>query len=320
MYKLLSVKNSELLKFHYNLLNSKKIVKLSDSTELIRGYELRGGLVTNLIVNKERVRAIKSDDIWILDNEKKTTISIKHKTMNGMSINVPIKSTVKTLRRFSGMDQINISDKLDYLILERWNDIKFQIIENAIGKRISNSELKSIQNEVEKRRSYLYIARRIDLSAAGSHALAFYSSKNAAPSKLLWSLKASKKISKIYALYFNSIINLIQILILRAETRGAFIGLPKNILNDFKIINPKKLSKKEVTRILTIFNEVKNNKLPSLLDQLVQKDPTKIKIDKMWLEILGYKGDKEKILYKIYDLVANEILLLKNIMKEGKNR
>ena len=76
------------------------------------------------------------------------------------------------------------------------------------------------------------------------------------------------------------------------------------------------LSKSEFKRLLKVFKEVKEIRFPGILEQLRSKHPYRKHIDKAWLEILGYEGDADELLEGLYESLADEIELLKRIMKE----
>jgi len=69
--------------------------------------------------------------------------------------------------------------------------------------------------------------------------------------------------------------------------------------------------------LLEAFNRIKDSKFPSILEQLEQKYPARKLIDQTWLEALGYKGNKEELLDKLYGSLVSEINLLKKMMTEG---
>jgi|Deesub1362B_J571_1020462.scaffolds.fasta_scaffold06979_2 hypothetical protein len=75
----------------------------------------------------------------------------------------------------------------------------------------------------------------------------------------------------------------------------------------------QKLNRKQ---LLNTFKSLKNVEFPSILSQLKEKHPLRRKIDKIWLEILGYKGNKDQLLDHLYESLAKEIVILKEMMAE----
>jgi len=316
-FKWISVNNLDLIEILEELLSLRKLTKLSSVSSIIRGYELRSGLVQKLIINTSGERAFKSEDIWILTNKTDEDVEFRHKFLSELKFKAPRICLERTLRRAAGIDKIDITTELDYVIIKPWDEKIFKKFEKIIRVKLSGAILDSIERDIQRRKSHLFVVRRLDLSAPRTYALAFYSQKPAAPVKLLWSLKCNAEDAKIINLFLNSTINLLQVLLQRAETRGAFIGLPEYILQDFSIPDPSSLSIKERGVLISLFERVKDVRLPSILEQLRTKHPVRRSIDRAWLKVLGYKGDADSLLDKLYKSLADEILLLKRLMKEG---
>ncbi|MEM3673754.1 MAG: hypothetical protein QW468_06010, partial [Candidatus Bathyarchaeia archaeon] len=91
----------------------------------------------------------------------------------------------------------------------------------------------------------------MDISAVGSSMMAFYSFIPLAPPGISWSIKVpSSEDAKILALWFNSTVNILQTLINRKETRGAFLQIDEYTLETFNVVNPIKLSNVEKELLL----------------------------------------------------------------------
>jgi len=115
-------------------------------------------------------------------------------------------------------------------------------------------------------------------------------------------------------LTLNSTFGLLQILAQRAETEGAFLEIPGYVLPKLKVLNLGKLDEETVKMLLTVFDEVKDCQLPSILDQLNKKDSTRVKIDKAVFTAMGVEISDSKLEY-IYELLAGEIGLLRALMR-----
>jgi len=315
-FKFISLRNPNLVDIFEEIFSTDKFVKFSSIADTIRGFELRGGLVTKLIVNSSMNRALKSKDIWILSKEEKDSIIFRHKSLITLKFEVPNCAVRRTLRRASGVNKIDVTEELDYVIVDPWNEKDFSYFQQMATLKISNGIMQKVKMDVENRMGNLFVVRRLNLSAPRTYAFAFYSSKLAAPVKLLWSYNMNKEYSKILALFLNSSINLLQILINRAETEGAFIELSKYILHRFLVIDPAKLSDSEKAYLLKTFDRVSQQNLPSILNQLKQRHPLRKHIDQALLKIIGFKGDINNFLNELYDALFQEIVTLKKMMAE----
>jgi len=114
----------------------------------------------------------------------------------------------------------------------------------------------------------------------------------------------------------NSTINLLQLFTMRKETRGAWMQIDDYVLADCKMPAFQKLNRRNRKQLLNTFKSLKNREFPSILEQLENKHPSRKLIDKTWLEILGYKGKTDQLLDQLYESLAKEIVILKEMMAE----
>ncbi|MHC1571138.1 MAG: hypothetical protein ACXQS9_04715, partial [Methermicoccaceae archaeon] len=80
-----------------------------------------------------------------------------------------------------------------------------------------------------------------------------------------------------------------------------------------KMPDPPHLTKRQQKLLLSIFNEVSHEPLPSILEQLKEKHPVRRRIDEAWMQVLGLDVDLDWL----YGSLAKEIELLKEMMREG---
>ena len=217
------------------------------------------------------------------------------------------------------MSRIDISDHLDYVLITL--DFKEgRKLASLLKLKKYDEKMNEWKKYVEARRCKLALNRRFDISAPGTSLIAFYSRKYFTPTNIFWSVKGiSEEDAKILALWFNSSLNILQILLKRKETRGAFLELDKYIVEQFLILDPRKLDAQQRQILLEVFNRIGCVEFPSILDQLQNNFWARKIIDSAFLKILGYT-DKEidEILSYLYPALAEEILILKQLMAEGR--
>lgn len=284
--------------------------------EIIRGIETsRGGKVQALTISKPEI-AIKKSDEWIIKEIDKRSLTVENR-FTGKALTIPLSAVHPALRRISQINKIDVSNTPDYVVTNEFSRIE----EFTAGVQARFKPAAGFWNKwktyVEDRLSSLSLVRRADISAPGTCLLAFYSQEPIAPPGLAWSVKANHEQAKILSLWFNSTLNVLQALLNRKETRGAFLQVDEYVLEKFYVPDLNKLSKNELKSLLNTFESVKNVEFSSILDQLKHGHPARKLIDRAWLEILGYRGDKEKLLDELYSSLADEIELLKKMMAEG---
>lgn len=295
--------------------NSDKMTTINQlGLAIKRGAETaRGGKIQTLTITK-RARAIKKSDEWVITEVKNMDV-IAENRFSHMRLEIPLKSLSPALRRVSQVLKMDITGDTDFVIKRDFPRIDEYFRRSITDYRPPQDLWDTWEKYVEERRSKLAVVRRADISAPGTNLLAFYSEKPFAPSGLAWSIATDDQAAKILVTWFNSSLNLLQLIRKRKETRGAFIQMDKYVLEDFIIPDPAKLTEEDVDELLEIFNKVRYTNWPSILEQLENRHEDRELIDKAWFKVIGCKRSK-KLIRKLHDTLAEEIRLLKELMEE----
>jgi hypothetical protein len=289
--------------------------------KIVRGIEHWTGKpvsVSSAFVLSSERHAMKKDDRWILKETRRDSILVRDRFVD-VEIEVPRKAIIPALRRPAGLQSVNISDDMDYAIVSRFTgDQQFfmkELVEK--GNNLSNC-VKKWREYLENRKTRLTVSRRFNLSALNTSALAFYSELAAAPCKMFWAIQGlSGEEAKILALWFNSTINIAQILSRRAETEGAFMGLDQYILRRFLVLDSSKLEPDRRDQLISVFDQCAKTKLPSIIEQLKTKNTVRRAIDLAVLQALEIRGNHEELLDSAYTSISETIETLATLMKEG---
>jgi type I restriction-modification system DNA methylase subunit len=284
--------------------------------EVLRGVETRSWVgipFHSTFICKDVSRAIKKTDAWLMEKQRKNAlVAVNRFTKERISI--PLKALAFGVRRASGVDTIDISESLDYIVVKDFPGIE-RFFTGNLGERFKKTS-KIWEEYIKSRQANFLINRRFDISARNTNVLACYTQEPATGMNL-WSVKGfSDDDAKILTLWFNSTLNLMQILMDRIEARGAWITLHKYGIEELKILDPSKLESQDKKHLLEIFESIKGESLPSLLEQLKQGHRVRKRIDRAILEMLGYQGDIESTLERLYHSLAVEIDRLKEMMRE----
>jgi len=283
--------------------------------KILRGVENKFGRKTVSIpmtyIVRDVSRAKKSDDVWIASEVRDTHVLAANRFLP-KSFTIPKRSLRYGLRRISGVNIIDISNKLDFVLVDRFKDL------NAFfGKLKTEKLLEEWKRYVENRLCNLAMAWRFDISASGTSILAYYSSRLFTPTEMMRAVIGLRNDdAKILALWFNSTLNILQILKERVETRGAFLEIPGFVLDKMIVLNPSKLSAVQKEKLLRLFDQLRNISFPSVLEQLKTGFHARADIDKTILGIFGLSDNEiNSILDYLYPTLTNEIQQLKTLMQ-----
>jgi type I restriction-modification system DNA methylase subunit len=291
-----------------------KILSLSHYASEVKATTLRfdlshvGRKEGQCFIIKEPIRAKKSYDRWIvLQDTTDNIVAVDRITQN--KVNIPRDALSGALRRPSGARAIDVSEIHDYIVVSKFPEMN-KLVENP---RI----LKDWKAYVDKRKAHLLLDERFDISASGTSALAFYSEDPIIGAGTMCSFKGmSKQDARILALWLNSTMNLLQTILKRKETRGAWMRIHHYMFDDLLVVNPKSLTREQKELLFDTCDRYAKELLPSILQQLKKRNPVRLAIDEAFLKIFGYaQKETESMLDYLYPALANEIEKLKTLME-----
>jgi type I restriction-modification system DNA methylase subunit len=284
--------------------------------DIIRGVETRGYFgfpFYEAFVVRHSNRALKSYDLWFAEKIGDRKILARNRFTNE-TIEIASKKLCYGVRRASGMNIIDLSDSQDFVVIEPFEGIERLLPSKSVQNFKRHCE--SWRQYVRSRFGKFLVSRRFNLSASGTHFLAYYS-REPTTGQNLWSLKgANDEEARILSLWFNSTLNLLQVYLQRVETEGAWMEINDGMLNSFLLLDIGSLSKNEKKQLLDLFEKIGMTESPSILDQLKNEFAPRKKLDIMLLRIMGYsENDADLLLDYLYPALAEEIEKLKTLME-----
>ena len=240
-----------------------------------------------------------------MTNEK---VLIAQNRFTNEEISIPINVLARGLRRASRTDKINITNDLDYILISDFDNSR-RIIKDA-------NILKEWKDYVKPRLANVLLSRRLDISAVGTRAIAFYSSIPIVGAHM-WSIKeTNEKNARLLTLWLNSTPNLLSMLIYRTETRGAWMVIHSYAIGTYLVLNPEKLTEDERKILLNTFEKIQDVSFPSVLEQLRNKFWARVEIDRAILKVLGFnEQETNQLLDYLYPALTKEIEQLKTLMQ-----
>ena len=253
------------------------------------------------------VRAIKKVDEWVV-KEADEKVLIAQNRFTNEEISIPINVLARGLRRASRTDKINITNDLDYILISDFDNAQ-RIIEDV-------NILKEWKDYVRQRLANVLLSRRLDISAVGTKAIAFYSSIPMVGAHM-WSIKATnEEHAKLLTLWLNSTPHLLSMLLYRTETRGAWMVIHSYAMGTYLILNPEKLTEDERKILLDTFEKIQDVSFPCVLEQLRGRFWARVEIDRAILKVLGFnEQETNQILDYLYPALTKEIEQLKTLMQ-----
>jgi len=278
------------------------------------GQVLKGGAIGALYVLRDPSKALKKIDVWALKHVKGKQALVEHQKLHNL-FNVPLHAMRPAMRRFSGMNRVDVSNELDYIIADEFPKVD-EFLSIGRGKKVNTNFLKLWKRYVDGLSGNLLLANHVNVSAPGTSVLAYYASTPIIVPRSMWSMKVPDDAGKIFALWLNSSLGLLQTLMLRRETEGAYIWLVASTIREFMVPNLDSIPKEELQLVLRIFNEMRYKQFPSVLEQLKTRFQDRVIIDKVILRVLGFGDDEiNRLLDYLYPALANEIQQLKTLMQ-----
>ena len=306
-----------------------------------------GGEFAGLCLNFQEAEAMRGDK-WILERVKKDSVEARNLLSKDI-IDIPKTALIDGFRRITYRGKIDTTELEEYVVAKNFQGSK---------RFLSLAELNELdwdawRSWVERRASNICVSTRFNISAPGTCLLSFFSEKQRS-----WSRAATSTIkglntdeAKIISLWLNSSPNILQFLINRMETEGAWMELGKFILENIKVLNIDRannklknkgkntLTKKQTNKLLNVFDEVSKEEFPSIVTQLImnsnREDFKKEEISrfsevfedfedligkgftprrKIDTAILDIIGEDIKVLNDLYPRLLKEIYILKNMM------
>jgi hypothetical protein len=329
----IAVKNSQLVKeLEELILKNKLLVPLSSFAEA-RETDLRNFKVLDFhgFLIKNRSRAEKAIDVWVCESESDSSIKATHKHLDE-KVTIPLTSLKRGLRRMAYFKRIDVTNDSDYLILKHFENLEKMVNKVLPARQVSKIEsiLPKWVQRYEKRKTNILYSRRFDISAPGTSLLAYYSDVPLVGVDF-WSIllrrtsaysgirattyQMTSSQAKALAMWLNSTLGIWQVIVLRTETRGAWLKIHDYMLEEIVVPDPKAsdLFEKQADQL---FDEIKDYQFPSILEQLQNKDPIRRKMDYICLDLIGFVGDRESFLDRLCSLLAEEIKILREILKE----
>lgn len=287
---------------------------------LIRGIETRGDLkFQKLFMVRNRRDLLRKEDEWFLEEEKMDFIKAKNRH-SGNSIQVPTSTLMKGRRSFSNINRMDAYQDYDYIIAP---DHPIPGAPGFFGNQPGRVQkrINEWKRYVRRRQGHLFIMRRFVINAPGTTHLCYHSRNPLVAPATSWVFNASGIDAKILCLWFNSSLNLVQLLANRLE--DVWIDVHKYQLKNFLVPDVSAMERSDKLELEALFHKVASVELPSMIEQYLhgKKIELKKEIDRLFLKILGIPPEQAKILIgHLHGSIKNELNQINEMDKKRTSR
>jgi hypothetical protein len=254
----------------------------------------------------------KEADRWLIEAETRRDVVAKER-FTGQRVHIPKECVLPGLRRGSGVPTLDVTDALDYILVKSFDGMD-AFFPRAVTK--ARRDLRKWEQKVRDRLSNLSLFRRFNISAKGTHHLAFYSKVPYAATDINLTVNGlSHEDARVVTMWYDSSFNILQILLERVETEGAFLETPVFVCEELSVLDSAKISKDAKDGLLDLFDSTADEPQESILTQLQENAAWRTRLDLAVASALGFpREEAESLVMTLHSKLANEIEVLQKLM------
>lgn len=280
---------------------------------IIQGIRFEGSSdlvnVKNTLISRQREVGTRLN--WVITEESADSFKVRNQA-TGAEVAIPKSALMAATRSPSGQETMAIYEPPDYAVYGRFSN------DDAFWDDPKPDELVQRRRiHLDSRMGRLLIAGRnhVGVTSDSTHFIAFFSHNPIVPTWSFWSVRyGNPDDARIACLWMNSIFALTHLYDKRIAGTGAYVGWLKADLLDFPVPDTASLPGTTKKKLLQLFDELGKKPFPSLLSQLKQREPGRLRLDKAISAALQLRGfEDEDAIKALYDVVAKKFETLRDV-------
>ena len=226
------------------------------------------------------------------------------KDLPGKTFRVEKSKLAPALRTLTNVKKFDITD-VDYVITDKFKGWK-TVLQHSKYEDKENFTYDIIRNKIKW--THLVVARRFRPNSKNTHFFAFYSDKKFVAPDTLKYILLDRDAAKINTLFLNSVLGIINLILLKEQTTGGYTDVREGDLIFFDILDVNALNEEQKDKLFELYDELKQCEFPSIVEQFKERSKPRVKLDRKLLQILGIPNEEiNKWLPRIYDTIVNEL-------------
>lgn len=236
--------------------------------------------------------------VLLEDDPKKKTIKFGIKDMD-FEFEIPRKILVRSLRTATGINHMYLRENdLDYIITQPFKG--FDFIKQVAGIKWE-MDWDKLNKELASLHANKIIVRRINIASRNSNLISFQTFEDIFATNQLKLI--DDDYNYIWPLLLNSIIFSAQLFANKEDTQSVWMDIHGHDISCVCLPVIDRLTDSQISQLNDLWEKLKNNEFPSLLEQFNTINPLRLTLDRTIFEIFGIKFDVKKL----YRAVAEEI-------------
>jgi hypothetical protein len=310
VFGVMSTKSSEtFIKFNKEIKNHlSNLLRKLKTEEISEGFHVspKGLSQMAFITNNFGENRIKKAFL-ILEREQKNYIKFRLKNLEDQYFKIEKSRTSPAFRTLTDVSTFDISNKLDYIITEKFENCDL-ILKLSNFKDRFDFDYKLIRDGMQGKETFIVLGRRFRPNSNNTSFFAFCSEIPIIAPDTFKILKMDLISAKLNTLLLNSIIGIINCILLKEQTTGAYTDIRETDLIQFDVFEINNLSQTQKDKLLKLYDELKTIEFDSLKNQFKNATPERKSLDKSLLKIFGIPDEViESILPEVYNAVTYEL-------------
>ena len=277
-------------------------------SEIISGFQTSPKNISRISFinnpfNKNRLKRA----FLILKDDEKDPVEFYVKNSPSETFKIKKEYLKPALRTLTDINRFDITDTGDYIITKEFKGWK-KVLELSKFKEKDKFPYNIVRENMKGKWTHMAIARRFRPNSKNTSLFVFYSDKKFIAPDAFKCIFLEEDDAKINTLCLNSVIGIVNLIMLRKQTTGGYSEIMESDLVLFDIIDIELLTEDQKTELLELYDKLKECEFPSLSEQFKERSWARVELDRRLLQILGIP-DKEinKWLPKVYDAITNEL-------------
>lgn len=242
----------------------------------------------------------------ILKKEDDRTIEVEVKGSD-LTYKLKRENLLPALRTLTNADSFYVGKNSDYFVQEEFDGFD-SLLGFSKWKDKKSFDWIYVQKGVANKGTYLALARRFRPNSKSTHFFAFFSEKKFITPHTFKIVKTNVEDARIQSLFLNSVVGIMNVVLLREQTTEGFTDIMESDLDSFTVFNPKMLSKEDKVSLTNLFNDLKETRFPSILEQMEKRCFARLKLDETILGVLGMtKKEIDEWLPRVYSTLIEEL-------------